>query len=165
MSSLGTQGKCGSMAESLTVTSTLSSHELTQEVTTAPDTSFGHESPPIDTPLFNRDDAPRRGRKSYSRAQLTMLEGLFQQTSHPTSEQRESLGRQANMYVHIVRFRCMLPRSCGPETVAYGSKFTANSAPSPSGSRINVRPSGKSRFSLPRVSRATRRSRRIDILQ
>ena len=44
-------------------------------------------------------ELPRRTRKRFTSTQLMMLEHLYHQTSHPTREQRETLAKEAAMYV------------------------------------------------------------------
>jgi Homeodomain len=41
----------------------------------------------------------RRTRKRFTNVQLTMLEDLFHQTSHPSREEREAVAQLGDMYV------------------------------------------------------------------
>lgn len=47
---------------------------------------------------------PRRTRKRITPSQLEQLEELYRQSSHPTREQRDALGRRIQMYAYILPF-------------------------------------------------------------
>jgi hypothetical protein len=44
----------------------------------------------------------RRTRKRFSNVQLTMLEQLFHQNSHPSREEREKVAQLGGMFVHSI---------------------------------------------------------------
>ncbi len=63
-------------------------------------TSTNDEMGPPDTPSSGvTDTAPKRTRKRFTNAQLTLLEDLFHQTSHPTRDQRDTLAKEAGLCV------------------------------------------------------------------
>lgn len=63
-------------------------------------TSTNDELNPPNTPSSGvTDGAPKRTRKRFTSTQLTLLEDLFHQTSHPTREQRDALAKEAGLCV------------------------------------------------------------------
>ncbi|KAF9469637.1 hypothetical protein BDZ94DRAFT_1242903 [Collybia nuda] len=58
----------------------------------------------------NPPSTSRRTRKRFSNVQLTMLEQLFHQNSHPSREERDNVARLGGMFVHSSL--CFL--SCAP---------------------------------------------------
>ncbi|KAJ3484569.1 hypothetical protein NLI96_g5552 [Meripilus lineatus] len=66
-------------------------------------TSTNDEMGPPNTPSSEiTDSAPKRTRKRFTNAQLTLLEDLFHQTSHPTREQRDALAKEAGLEIRSV---------------------------------------------------------------
>ncbi|KAJ7182670.1 homeodomain transcription factor [Mycena crocata] len=87
------------------------------------------------------DATSRRTRKRFTNTQLTMLENLFHQCSHPSREQRETVAKTANMEVKSVTIwfqnkrqterRTTLASGRVPPTVIINSSRGYRRAPSP----------------------------------
>ncbi|KAJ6615637.1 hypothetical protein B0H10DRAFT_2220278 [Mycena sp. CBHHK59/15] len=76
-------------------------HSLYRTSSTSTTTSTSSDD--LYATFINSSDATsRRTRKRFTNAQLTILEELFHQNSHPSREQRELVARSANMEVKSV---------------------------------------------------------------
>ncbi|KAJ7176620.1 homeodomain transcription factor [Mycena filopes] len=88
------------------------------------------------------DPTSRRTRKRFTNAQLTMLEQLFHQNSHPSREQREAVAKSANMEVKSVtiwfqnkrqteRRTTLASGRVPPPVIIHSSRATYHRVPSP----------------------------------
>ncbi|KAJ7621171.1 homeodomain transcription factor [Roridomyces roridus] len=101
------------------------------------------------------DSTSRRTRKRFSNAQLTMLEQLFHQNSHPSREQREVCARACNMEVKSVTIwfqnkrqterRTTLASGRVPPPVMIHSRGSYQRMPSPVPSSLSMASSTSSR--------------------